>query len=133
MCVGGNNDYCDENASVSWASTLNVTYFVLVHAVLGGEGDFRLSVRGEPALCTGEKTIKSAVCLPDDGTLKVLVVKGVPGQPIVFRLDDRPLRDRTFNDAGRAKMTWKNVAPGLHRVEATTACDELLSQDETCP
>lgn len=133
VCVGGNNNFCDQNASVSWASTFNVTYYVLVHAVLGEEGDFLLSVRGEPALCTGDERIKSAKCSPDDGKLKVIVINGVPGMPIVFRLDGGPLRERIFNEKGKAKITWNGVAPGLHRVDATTACDELLSQEVTCP
>ncbi|MCG3132718.1 MAG: hypothetical protein FLDDKLPJ_03584 [Phycisphaerae bacterium] len=132
VCVGGNNNFCEQNASVSWSSTLNVRYYVLVHAVLGEEGDFLLSVRGEPALCTGEERIKSAKC-STEGKLRVLVINGVPGQPVVFRLDGGPLRERFINDKGKAKISWNGVAPGIHRIDATTACDELLTQEVTCP
>jgi hypothetical protein len=42
-CVGGNDDFCGLQSSVTWTSSPGVEYLVLVHAYGGATGDFTLT------------------------------------------------------------------------------------------
>jgi hypothetical protein len=57
VCVGGNNDFCGNQSTVVWPSTINETYLVLVHGFNGASGAFNLTLstdepRKENDFCT---------------------------------------------------------------------------------
>lgn len=53
-CVEGNDDYCDLQSSVTWESTVDQEYKILVHGFGSAAGDFRLDITPEvepPNVC----------------------------------------------------------------------------------
>jgi hypothetical protein len=57
VCVGGNNDFCGNQSTVVWPSTINITYLVLVHGFNGASGAFNITLstdvpRKENDFCT---------------------------------------------------------------------------------
>ena len=78
-CVGGNDDFCGLQSSVTWISSPGVEYLILVHGYSSGTGDFTLSINCEspdPAIAL-TKTVGTvpAVCAATDN---ITVASGTP-------------------------------------------------------
>ena len=93
-CVGGNDDFCGLQSSVTWTSSPGVEYLVLVHGFSSGTGDFTLSTTcasAGPAIAL-TKTVGTvpAVCAATD-TITVS-----SGTPVYYCYDVENTGDVTF-------------------------------------
>lgn len=69
-CVGGNDDDCGYQSSISFASIVNLDYFILVQGYGGDTGDFELSVECEEVdLNTSPQECQGAVTICDDSSI----------------------------------------------------------------
>jgi hypothetical protein len=73
VCVGGNDDSCGLQSSVSWCGSPGTTYLVLVHGYGTSVGDFSLTAT-EGATCTNYPpgcAVTGACCLTTGGCVEV--------------------------------------------------------------
>ncbi|MEK6677367.1 MAG: HYR domain-containing protein, partial [Planctomycetota bacterium] len=89
-CVAGADNNCGNNESISWCSTANTVYYVLVHGGTGASGTFRLQVSssscndnnacttdscssvGAPTCVNSSTTPSTHCCTPSSGVLTVI-------------------------------------------------------------
>lgn len=66
FCVGGNDDSCGLQSSVSWCSEAGTTYYILVQGYNGDAGPFELTVADNATPCANPPTCAPVAGPPND-------------------------------------------------------------------
>jgi len=85
--------------------------------------------------CTGRERIRKARCRARTGgnRLAVKLVRGQPGDAFEVELDDGTSRTGNLDDAGKAKVRFRDVASGAGTVTARWSCGSEATANYDCP
>ncbi len=140
-CVGGNDDACGTQSSVTFDSFFDVDYYILVHGFSSNQGEFVLNITCEdPPSCTAPSTLITSItenCENGDGTFDVTVTlsqDGTTGDYVIT--NDFDLSTATISIDGSALFSGFPSGTTVNFTashEGFNDCNVSGSASFTCP